>query len=79
MRIELLTGTTNVMRFPVERRARPTLDLLREIEPDVREVLQVAESFQLPLPGAELRDAVDEEVMAGEPGCALLVPVWLCL
>ncbi len=62
MRIELLTGTTNVMRFPVERRARPTLDLLREIEPDVREVLQVAESFQLPLPGAELRDAVDEEV-----------------
>ena len=62
MRIELLTGTTNVMRFPVERRARPTLDLLREIEPDVREVLQVAESFQLPLPGAGLRDAVDEEV-----------------
>ena len=62
MRIELLTGTTNVMRFPVERRARPTLDLLHEIEPDVREVLQVAESFQLPLPGAELRDAVDEEV-----------------
>ncbi len=62
MRIELVTGTTNVMRFPVERRARPTLDLLREIEPDVREVLQVAESFQLPLPGAELRDAIDEEV-----------------
>ncbi len=62
MRIELVTGTSNVVRFPVERRARPTLDLLREIEPDVREVLQVAESFQLPLPGVELRDAVDEEV-----------------
>lgn len=62
MRIELVTGTSNVVRFPVERRARPTLDLLREIEPDVREVLQVAESFQLPLPGVELRDAVDKEV-----------------
>ena len=77
MRIELVTGTGNVVRFPVERRARPTLALLREIEPDVREVLQLAESFQLPLPGVELRDAVDEEVaeyilnqVRPEPGAA---------
>ena len=62
MRVELVAGTTNVVRFPVERRAHPTLDLLRSIGPDVREVLEIGESFQLPLPGAELRDAVDEEV-----------------
>jgi hypothetical protein len=31
LRIELVAGTSNVVRFPVERRARPTLDLLREI------------------------------------------------
>src|SRR5208283_3801485 len=31
MRAELLPGMTNVLRFPVERRARPTLELLREI------------------------------------------------
>jgi hypothetical protein len=59
MRIEILPGTTNVVRFPVERRARPTLDLLREIAPDVREVLSVAESFGLEDPGFDLRARVD--------------------
>ena len=29
MRVELLPGMTNVVRFPLERRARPTLELLR--------------------------------------------------
>ncbi len=38
MRVEVLPGMTNVVRFPVERRARPTLELLREIAPDVRVV-----------------------------------------
>ena len=77
MRIELVTGVSNVVRFPVERRARPTLDLLRGIAPDVREVLQVVESFGLELPGPELRHTVDEEVAAyiadhvrPEPGVA---------
>lgn len=89
MRIELLTGQGNVVRFPVERRARPTLELLRSIAPDGREVLQIAESFQLPLAGVELRSAADEEMaeyilnhVRPEPGTvrqseldALLAPV----
>ncbi|WP_424140112.1 hypothetical protein [Roseomonas chloroacetimidivorans] len=59
MRIELLPGLTNVIRFPVERRARPTLDLLREIAPDPREVGNVAEAFGLDYPVVGLRDAAD--------------------
>lgn len=59
MRIELLPGLTNVVRFPVERRARPTLDLLREIAPDPREVGSAIEAFGLDDPTIGLRDAVD--------------------
>ena len=59
MRIELLPGMTNVVRFPVERRARPTLDLLREIAPDVRELLSVADAFGLDAPAFDLRAQVD--------------------
>lgn len=71
MRIELLPGLTNVIRFPVERRARPTLDLLREIAPDPREVGNVAEAFGLDCPDAGLRDAADagtaEYILANVP------------
>ena len=45
MRAELLPGVTNVVRFPVERRVWPTLELLREIAPDVREVLAMADAL----------------------------------
>ncbi len=89
MRIELVSGTDNVVRFPVERRARPTMDLLREIAPDVREVLQLVESFDLDEPVHDLRHRVDAEMaehilnhVRPEPGlqrradlAALLVPV----
>jgi hypothetical protein len=75
MRIELLPGLTNVIRFPVERRARPTLDLLREIAPDPREVGNVAEAFGLDNPTAGLRDAADADAaeyirdqVTSEPG-----------
>lgn len=61
MRIELLPGMTNVVRFPVERRARPTLELLREIAPDVREVMAIAEAFDLAVPATGLRERVDRE------------------
>ena len=61
MRIEMLPGMTNVVRFPVERRARPTLELLRDIAPDVREVLSIAEAFDLDMPAPGLRDRVDLE------------------
>ncbi len=89
MRIELVSGTDNVVRFPVERRARPTMNLLREIAPDVREVLQLVESFDLDGPAHDLRHRVDAEMaehilnhVRPEPGlqrqtdlAALLAPV----
>lgn len=59
MRIELLPGLTNVFRFPIERRARPTLELLRDIAPDAREVGSAIEAFGLKDPPIGLREAVD--------------------
>jgi len=59
MRVELLPGMKNVLRFPIERRARATLDLLREIAPDVREVLNIAETFGMETPAHDLREQVD--------------------
>jgi hypothetical protein len=61
MRIEMLPGTMNVVRFPVERRARPTLDLLRDIAPDAREVLVIAEAFDIEAPAPDLRARADRE------------------
>ena len=61
MRIELLPGMDNVIRFPVEERARPTLDLVREIAPDCREVFRVVDSFGLDAPAFDLRHQVDRE------------------
>lgn len=59
MRIETLPGERNVVRFPVERRARPSLALLREIAPDVREIFLIAESFDIDAPLLDLRERVD--------------------
>lgn len=59
MRVELLPGMTNVVRFPAERRARPTLELLRSLAPDVREVLNLAEAFGMEMPVPDLRERVD--------------------
>ena len=61
MRTEWLPGMTNVLRFPVELRARPTLQLLWEIAPDVREVLALADAFDLEMPVHNLRDLVDAD------------------
>ncbi len=61
MRIEMLPGMDNVIRFPVEERARPTLSLVREIAPDSREVSRVVESFGLDEPTHDLRHQVDRE------------------
>ena len=60
MHIDLLPGTTNVVRFPVERRASPTLDLLRGIAPDPREMMALAESFGLQQPDPHARHDEDE-------------------
>jgi len=59
MRIELLPGTTNVVRFPLELRVEPSLDLLCEIAPDSREVELVAEAFDLGCPLGETRRDAD--------------------
>ena len=71
MRIELLPGMTNVVRFPIERRARPTLRLVREIAPDVREVLALAEAFGMETPVHDLRARTDaataEHIAASAP------------
>jgi hypothetical protein len=58
---DTLPGTSNVVRFPIEERARPTLDLLREIAPDVRGVEMTAEAFHLPVPDPDFRHQVDAE------------------
>jgi hypothetical protein len=44
MRVELMAGTTNVVRFPGELREEPSLELLREIVPDVRTMPALAEA-----------------------------------
>jgi hypothetical protein len=47
MRTGLAPTGSNVIRFPIERRARSTLDLLREIAPDPREVDLAIETFNI--------------------------------
>lgn len=61
MNIELLPGLTNVVRFPLEQRVAPSMELIAVIEPDVREVLSVGESFFIELPQHDLRERVDAE------------------
>jgi hypothetical protein len=62
MRWELLPGSSNVYRFPVELVAKPTADLLRSVAPDVREVSLVAEGFGLEEPPMEIRKASDRSM-----------------
>ena len=58
---EDLSEATNVVRFPSGRAARPLMERVCDVEPDVREVLFVADSLGLAMPAADLRDRVDEE------------------
>jgi len=62
MRIALMPGTANVVRFPVEQRAKPSLDLLYDIAPDSREVSLVAEAFGLEEAPLEIRHDADCEM-----------------
>lgn len=61
MNIELMPGLTNVVRFPVELRVAPAMQVIYDIEPDVREVMRIGESFFLELPPDDLSDQVDAE------------------
>ena len=58
---DLLDPGTNVVRFPSGRAARPLMESVCAVEPDVREVQFAAASLGLELPAAALRDRVDEE------------------
>src|SRR5208283_3454531 len=52
MRYETMTLGSNVIRFPVELRAKPSIDLLIEVAPDSREVDLIAEArVRTALPG----------------------------
>src|SRR6202142_1452725 len=53
MRYETLTLGGNVVRFPVELRAKPSFDLLIDFAPDSREVELIAEAFGFDAPDQE--------------------------
>ena len=55
MRYETLTLGGNVIRFPVELRAKPSIDLLIDVAPDSREVELIAEAFGFDAPDPEGR------------------------
>lgn len=61
MNIELLPGLTNVVRFPLEQRMAPSMEMIFEIQPDCREVERVGEAFQLELPPHDLHRHVDAQ------------------
>jgi hypothetical protein len=59
MRYETLTLGGNVIRFPVELRAKPSIDLLVDVAPDSREVGLIAEAFGFEAPDPEGRAKAD--------------------
>jgi hypothetical protein len=64
MPIELLPDLTNVVRFLIERRVTPSIELVFEIAPDCRAVERVGEAFRLELPPHDLHHRVDAETAA---------------
>jgi len=58
MRVEFLPTARNVVGFPVERRERPTVDLLHRVAPAFYEVDYVAELYGLDMPLDDLREQV---------------------
>lgn len=50
---------SNVIRFPVELRAKPSIDLLLDIAPDSREVELIAEAFGFEAPDPDARSEAD--------------------
>ena len=59
MRYETLTLGGNVIRFPVELRAKPSIDLLIDVAPDSREGELIAEAFGFEAPDPEGRPRAD--------------------
>lgn len=50
MRFDLLEDASNVVRFPIERRAKPSVELLYDVAPNFLEVSLLAENFGVELP-----------------------------
>ena len=59
MTAEVADYPSNVVRFPAERRARPSLELLYDIAPSPSYVLMLAETFGLEPPDPEVRNVAD--------------------
>ena len=59
MRYETMTLGSNVIRFPVELRAKPSVHLLIDIAPDSREVELIAEAFGFEAPDPDARSEAD--------------------
>jgi hypothetical protein len=62
MRYETMTLGGNVIRFPVEVRAKPSIGLLIDVAPDSREVELIAEAFGLGAPDPEQRARADRSM-----------------
>jgi hypothetical protein len=59
MRFEPIFVGGNVIRFPVELRAKPSISLLLDLAPDLMEATLIAETFGLAPPDPDLRDQAD--------------------
>jgi hypothetical protein len=59
MRYETMSLGSNVIRFPVELRAKPSIDLLIEVAPDSGEVELIAEAFGFDPPDPDGRSKAD--------------------
>ena len=68
MRYETLTLGGNVIRFPVEVRAKPSIDLLIDVAPDSREVELIAEAFGFKAPDPEGRAKADRKMAERDRG-----------
>ncbi|MBB4200881.1 hypothetical protein CCR94_00940 [Rhodoblastus sphagnicola] len=64
MQDDLNFMNSNVIRFPVELVATPTMEVLRALAPDAREVSLIAEAFALDEPDWNIRDRADAEMAA---------------
>ncbi len=59
---ETMSLGSNVIRFPVELRAKPSIDLLIEVPPDSREVEFIAEAFGFEAPDPDGRSKADRAI-----------------